>query len=80
MNFNEWLDTFIEEKGLDMEATFEVEGSSGTNIMPYTVVVEGMKATTSNEQRAIKDMIVKIDFFNGDVLDYFRHLGQAIAV
>jgi hypothetical protein len=79
MTFINWLDTFISEKGLDLEQTFEVEGPSGVNVMPYGVVVEGIKGTNATEQVAIKAVIVKIDFINGDVLDYFRHLGQALA-
>jgi hypothetical protein len=31
------------------------------------------------EKKAIKDWLVKIDFVNGNVLDYFKHLAQAIA-
>lgn len=68
MKFTKWLDTMIKEKGIDLEEIFTVEKTQ-TNIMSYGVVVE-----------AIKNMLVKIDFFNGDVKDYFRHLAVAIAI
>lgn len=80
MTFNKWLDTLIEEKGIDTEQLFEVEGASGLNIIPLGCVVEAIKATCKQEQAAIKAMLVKIDFVNGDIVDYFKHLAQAIAI
>jgi len=76
--FTKWLDTFIEEKGIDLDDTFELEGPSGMNFMSYGVVVEHIKLTQGEEQKMIKDVIVKIDFKNGDVRHFFRHIAQAI--
>ena len=78
--FSKWLDTFIEEKELDTEATFEVNGPSGTNFIPLGCVVEAIKQAPAQEQKRIKAAIVRIDFFNGDVRDYFKHLAGAIAI
>ena len=80
MNFNTWINTLVAEKGIDTEQRFDVEGPSGTNSMNYGIVIEAIKGTSSQEQKGIKTMLVKIDFMNGDVTDYFRHLAQAIAV
>lgn len=78
---NKWLDTFISEKGLDLEDTFEVEGNEwGWNLIPLGCVVEAIKSAPAHEQKAIRTMIVKIDFVNGDVMDYFEHLAKAIAL
>lgn len=77
--FDEWLDMFISEKEIDTDTIIEVEGPSGLNIMPVGVVIEHIKITTPEEQHQIKDILVKIDFFDGDVLHFFRHLAQAIA-
>lgn len=77
--FGKWLDTFIAEKNIDTEHAFEVEGPSGANHIPVGCVIEAIKSTSAHEQAAIKDMIVKIDFVNGDVLHYFAHLAKAIA-
>ncbi len=80
MSFNTWLDTFISEKGLDLEQVFEVEGPDwGMNSIPLGVVVEHMKIASTNEKEAIKNMIVRIDFHNGNVLDFFKHLAKALA-
>ncbi len=80
MRFKTWFDTFIAEKGIDTERRFEVEGASGTNSIPAGCVIEAIHAALAREQSAIKTMIVKIDFVNGDVYDYLRHLAQAIAI
>ncbi len=80
MNFNTWLDTFISEKGLDLDTAFTVYGPSGPNHLTAQTVVDHMKIAPTHEQAAIKTMIVKIDFVNGDVLRFFRHLARAIAI
>ncbi len=79
--FITWLDTFVSEKGLDTDHVFEVEGKDwGTNYIPLDALIEAIKGASDNEKNAIKDTIVKIDFYNGDVMDYFKHLAKAIAL
>ena len=79
--FNQWIDTFVEEKGLDLNHEFEVEGPEwGTNYIPLSALVETMKAAPDNEQEAIRKSVIYIDFNNGDVMDFFEHLAQAIAL
>lgn len=78
--FGTWLDTFIEEKGLDLEGSFTVKIPNQVHIMPYGVVVEAMKGAPDHEQKKIKDMLVIIDFKNRDVKHYLRHLAQALAL
>ena len=79
MTFTKWINTFIEEKNINLEDTFEVEGPSGTNVIPYGVIVEHILIAPKHEQANIKNVIVNIDFRNGDVKHFFRHLGKAIA-
>jgi len=38
-----------------------------------------MKITTDQEKKKLMQNIIIIDFKNGDLLHFFRHLGQAIA-
>lgn len=78
--FATWLDTFLTEKGIDLEATMDVVGKSGLNIIPVGVLVDHIKAAPEHEQAAIKTTIVRIDFLNGDVLHFFKHIAQAIAL
>lgn len=78
-DFVKWLDTFMEEKGIDLEQGFEVEGPSGTNHMTYQTVVDHMKIAPEHEQNQIKKMIVKLDFHNQKIEPFLKHLAQAIA-
>lgn len=80
MTFNNWIETLISEKSIDTEEYFSVEGESGENMMPYSVVIEAIKKAPANEQQQIKNTLVKIDFMNGDIRHFFRHLAQAIAI
>ena len=77
--FTQWLDTFVEEKGIYPEKSFEVTGPSGWNLIPVGCVIEAIKGAPSHEQAAIKTTLVKIDFLNGDVYHFFNHLAGAIA-
>lgn len=77
--FNKWLDTFIEEKGIDLEQVIEIKTKTNTHCLEVGNIIENIKATTPDEQVGIKNMIVKIDFHNGDVVGYFRHLAHALA-
>jgi hypothetical protein len=78
-NFNNWLDTFIDEKNININDTFEINKNGTLNIISYGSIIDHIKITSKQEQEQIKKTIVKIDFFNGDVLHFFRHLGQALA-
>jgi len=75
-----YLNNLISEKAnINMETPIEVEGASGTNFMSVGIVVEHILIASKAEQNAIKTMLVKIDFHNACVLDYFKHLAQALA-
>ena len=76
--FNSWLDTFIEEKGIDLGQILEVKTDKNTHYFEVGNIIENIKATIPKEQEEIKKMIIKIDFYNGDVVDYFKHLAQAL--
>ena len=74
-----FLNTLIEEKGLT-ETAIEVVGASGVNFMTVETVIENILVAPKSEQKAIKNMLVKIDFLNGDIMDFFKHLAKAIAI
>lgn len=82
-NFDKWLDTLISEKGIDPECTtvFNGNSDSGTyNLMMLDYLTEAIKHTGKEEQAGIKNMLVKIDFVNGDIVDYFKHLAKALVI
>lgn len=40
MNFNTWLDTFLDEKGIDMDQIMEIHGEFyGTNFIPVSELI-----------------------------------------
>ena len=80
VTFALWLGNFIDQKQFDTDMPFEVEGPNGMNQMDYNVVMQAILDTNLNEQEGIKATLVKIDFMNGDIGHYFRHLAQALAI
>jgi hypothetical protein len=80
MTFGKWFDTLISEKGINPESTIDVEGKSGTNIMPLSMVFNEIKDADASEQAQIKNILVAIDFKNGDILHFIKHLAQALAI
>ena len=80
MNFNNWLDTFINEKDLDLEHLFEVEGPEwGANMIPLGCVIEVLKAMPTDIKAKAKFAIIKDDFNNKDPLAFFNHLATGMA-
>jgi hypothetical protein len=75
-----YLETLFTEKGISLDAPIEVTGYSGMNFLTLDVVIDAIDKAPVSEQEAIKAMIVKIDFKNGDVLHYVKHLAQALAI
>jgi len=76
-----YLNNLISEKAnISMSTPIEVEGASGTNFMNVGVIVEHILIAPKTEQEAIKNVLVKIDFNNGDILDFFKHLAKALAI
>lgn len=73
-----YLKTFFEEKDLP-EVSWELEADDGTtHFISNTVVLEAMEATPDFELQAIEYMIRRIDFENGNVNDFLKHLAGAL--
>jgi len=75
-----WLETFLEEKGIDWETPIEVMGESGMNFMSVGIVAEHIFITTPEEKKAIKNKLIEIDFHNASVIDFFTFLAKKIAI
>ena len=75
---NNFFTTFFNEKNLDSQY-YTVNSPNGTpNIIPSTVVIDAIKNTQGEEAAKIKDMLIKIDFLNGNIHNYLQHLAQAL--
>ena len=77
--FSKWFETFLEEKDLPFES-FTVTADNGVeHIMDTDVVIEAIKGCSAEEQRGIKDIIVRLDFANAPINHFFKHLGEGLA-
>jgi hypothetical protein len=63
MTFKTYLTTLIEEKGTDLHDEIGLDGHIG---LTWAMLVD------------FKTMLVKIDFLNGDVFHYLRHLAEGM--
>ena len=70
--FQTWLTTFVEEKEVDMSRFLNDHVQTGD-------VVQGLMNTSPAKQAQAKDIIVKIDFHNGNIYHFFGHLAQALS-
>jgi len=79
-NFNQWLKVFVEEKEINTGRVFEFVSENGTwNYMPLEVVLEFIKGTSKQTKAQIKENLVKIDFYNGDVYHFFEFMAKGIS-
>ncbi len=81
MDFNKWLEVFLEEKGINIDKIFDFVNSKGIwNLMPLEIVIEYIKQLPNIVKYKIKTMLVKIDFFNKDVYQFFEYLAKGISI
>lgn len=73
-----WFDTFLDEKNLPYVVWEIVDRAGMTHFIDSDAVIETIQNAPAEEQKKIKDIIVKIDFHNGDVNHFFRHLAEGM--
>ena len=69
-----YLETLITEKGVSLEAEINIDGHIG---LTWQMLVDFI-AEAKEHHAAIKQMLVKIDFHNGDVFHYLTHLAEGM--
>ncbi len=73
-----YLETFFQEKQLP-SACWDLTAEDGiTHFIDADVVIEHIASASVVEQNKIADVIRQIDFRNGDVNDYLKHLAGAL--
>jgi len=73
-----YLKTFFAEKNLPY-IEWEIVAEDGmSHFISNVIVIEHIETAPVIEQNKIADVIRKIDFHNGDVNDYLRHLAGAL--
>ncbi len=76
--FIDWFDRFLDEKSLPY-VSWEIADKTGIiHFIDSDVVVESIKNTSTTEHANIKDILVKIDFHDGDVNHFFHHLATGL--
>ena len=72
--------TLLNEKGINLETVLEVEGPTwGVNMIPVAVVLEFMENADRGVQVKMRNTLTKIDFMNGDCMDFIKYVAKFIA-
>ncbi len=73
-----YLKMFFNEKDIPL-AQWALTATDGTtHFIDSEVVIEHIKATSTGEQNQIGNVLRKIDFMNGDVNHFLKHLAQGL--
>lgn len=65
-----------EEKGILLDS-FQVEVDGLVHMMNVEQIIQLIEYAPEHEQKHIKDTFSKIDFHNGDIMDYIKFLAKA---
>jgi len=75
---NKYLTAFFDEKNLPF-IEWELTSNSGEfHLISNEVVIEHIAISSEQEQKQISDVIRQIDFKNGDVNHFLKHLAGAL--
>lgn len=69
----------VEEKGL-LQKEIQIEHEGIVHYMTVENVIEAIEVAPSHEKRIIKDTFSRIDFANGDLMHYIKHLAKGLVV
>ncbi len=69
-----YLKNLIEEKGVDLDTGINLDGHFG---LTYEMLIDFIM-TMPQYHKEIRTTLVKIDFLNGDVFHYLRHLAEGM--
>ena len=76
-----YLNTLLSEKGISTEKVLEVEGGEwGTNFIPVSTVGDFINNLDAQTQSKIKANFIKIDFYNGDVMNFINYIAKGMAI
>ena len=77
MTDQEYFDRFFEEKELPLES-WTIERDDWVHINDSDAVIEAIKMAPAHEQSGIREVLVRIDFVNGDVMPFLEHLANGL--
>lgn len=77
-----YLETLLTEKNIDLEETFVVQAANSVDhYYTYAALIDDITEMVKDSPemtQKIRMTFVKIDFMNGDVTHYLKHLAQGI--
>jgi hypothetical protein len=79
--FKNYITNLLTEKGIDLDDTFAIILPRHAHVYEYGQFIEDLVELTDGDTKVreqIRRTFVKIDFVNGDVLDYVKHLATGI--
>lgn len=76
--FEKWIDTYFDEKDLDLEVWTYSRGNVIANIDNKSVIAVLRAVKNKQQQKDIREVLVSIDFANGDVNEYLKYLSEQI--
>jgi len=77
---NTFFNRYFNEKDLDNQV-YEITTPNGTmNLIETDMVIAKIKTTQGEEAKKIEAIIRQIDFLNGDLHHFLKHLAQAMAI
>lgn len=79
--FQKYITNLVTEKGIDLQDTFAIILPRHAHVYEYGQFIEDLVEITKGDTKTrdqIRRTFVKIDFVNGDVTDYVKHLATGI--
>lgn len=65
----------IVEKGIDTERNIEIDGHFG---LTYSMLIDFLNGLPKNFKDQVKQKLVAIDFMNGDIFHFLKHLANGM--
>lgn len=74
MNMKKWFNTFWEEKKI--EGMIQIEHKGILHVIESEFLKNVIIKAHPEEQKQIKEILIKIDFKNGDVMKFLEYLAR----
>ena len=71
-----YLTNLITEKGIDLDTEIKIKNNFG---FTYKILIEYIITDNKANQKKIRNMLLRIDFNNGDVFHFLNHLATGLA-
>jgi len=70
-----YIKNFFEEKEIPYKE-WEIEHNGNIHLINNETIIDIIKNVSTKEQNGISDVLRKIDFHNGDVNHFLKHLAE----